>query len=114
MQYYLFNIFYIEKEQANFKTYNPLATLKSGNLTRIITKLGIKPEDKILTEFELSPFDVMVKLFSEIYAIRCDLFHGSADISDFDTNKLIDEANIVLQGFLGRLFDAKMSGGRVI
>lgn len=54
-------------------------------------------------DFSLPPFNVMTTLFMEIYDIRCKLFHGDADLADCENNKLIDEANVVLEGFFDRL-----------
>lgn len=112
IKFFLYNIFYVEPEKSQFETYNPLATLNSGNLTQIISKLKIKSTDKSLTTFALPTFEIMTALFMEVYEIRCNLFHGSSDLSDFSNNKLIDEANIVLKGFLERLFEANLSGNK--
>lgn len=110
IKYFLYNIFYIEPEKSKFETYNPLATLNSGNLTQIISKLKIESSDNTtLSTFRLPPFNIMSALFMNVYDIRCNLFHGNADLSDFENNKLIDEANIVLNDFLERLFTANLS-----
>ncbi len=109
IKYFLYNIFYIEPEKSQFETYNPLAALNNGNLTQIISKLKIKSSDKTLSTFILPPFEIMTALFMEVYDIRCNLFHGNADLSNFDNNKLIEEANVVLKGFLGRLFTTNLS-----
>ena len=112
IKYFLYNIFYIEPEKSQFETYNPLATLNNANLIQIISKLKIKSPDKTLTTFILPPFEIMTALFMEVYDIRCNLFHGNADLSDFDNNKLIEEANLVLRGFLERVFITTLSGNK--
>lgn len=109
IKYFLFNIFYIEPEKTIFETFNPLATLKSGNQTKLIAQLKINENDTILSTFKLPSIEVISNLFMAIYDIRCNLFHGNADLSDFDNNKLIDEANVVLKLFLERLFTANLS-----
>lgn len=109
IKYFLYNVFYIEPEKNQFETYNPLATLNSGNFKQIIFKLKIESTDEYLSTFKLPSFDVMAALFMEVYDIRCNLFHGNTDLSNSESNKLIDEANIVLKGFLERLFLAKLS-----
>jgi len=112
IKFFLFNIFYVKPEKSKFETFNPLATLKNGNLMQLINKLKIKSDDDVLKNYKLPSFDIVSKLFMEIYNIRCDLFHGSADLSDFNHNKLIDEANVVLKEFLERLFNANFSGNK--
>ena len=109
IMFFLYNIFFVESIKSNFETYNPFATLKSGQLTLLIDKFHIESNDEVLTTFRLPPFEILSKLFMEIYKLRCDLFHGSADLSDCNNYKLIDEANVVLKGFLERLFDTNLS-----
>lgn len=105
LKYFLFNIFYIEPEKKIFETFNPLATLKSGNKTKLIAQLKINENDTILSTFKLPSFEVISDLFMAIYDIRCNLFHGNANLSDFDNNKLIDEANVVLKCFLEKFLN---------
>lgn len=112
IKFFLFNIFYVKPEKSKFETFNPLATLKSGNLMQLINKLKIQSDDEVLKNNKLLPFDIVSKLFMEVYNIRCDLFHGSADLSDFNHNKLIDEANKVLKSFLEILFNTSFSGNK--
>ena len=100
IKYFLYQLFYIDEESNLFKTFNPLKTLESGKQFRLIEKL--KSED-FTEDFSLPPFNVMTTLFMEIYDIRCKLFHGDADLADCENNKLIDEANVVLEGFFDRL-----------
>lgn len=110
MKYYLYNIFYKEDvEKAYFVTFNPFATLKNGNRTSLLESLETKNKTKLdvaqyCENYELPPFDVMAALFAKIYLIRNSLFHGDSDLSGFKNKKLIEDANIVLKDFLGRLF----------
>lgn len=108
MKFFIYETLCVDKNQ-NFNTFNPLATLKSGNKTKIIEKLQIKTENDLLQKYELPHFQTISLLFDEIYDIRCNLFHGQADLSDRNNNLLIDEANIVLKDFLSRLFEKKLS-----
>lgn len=108
IKYFLYNMFFVESVKSRFVSYNPLATLKSGELTLLIKKIDIKPDDEILSTFKLPSFEILSKLFMEIYEIRCNLFHGGADLSDYNNNKLINEVNLVLKGFLERLFGSNL------
>lgn len=103
IKYFLYQLFYIDEESNLFKTFNPLKTLESGKQFRLIEKLKSKDSDNFTEDFSLPPFNVMITLFMEIYDIRCKLFHGDADLADCENNKLIDEANVVLEGFFDRL-----------
>ena len=106
IKYYLSCMLYTEKSSL-FYSFNPLSMLVRNHQTRLIEslktkyKLDIKDED--LTPTKLPSFLIMVALFMEIYDIRCDLFHGSADLSNSDKSELIKEANTVLDDFLSRL-----------
>lgn len=82
IKYFLYNIFFVESVKSNFETYNPFATLKSGQLTLLIDKVSIESNDEVLTTFKLPSFEILSKLFMVIYEVRCNLFHGSADLSD--------------------------------
>ena len=105
MRYFLYNFLYTGTKHKCFENYNPFATLQTYKQSRIIDKLKAK-NIKVFTEnYNLPAFDSLVALFEEIYDIRCNLFHGSADLSDFENNELLEEANIVLKDFLGRLFE---------
>lgn len=105
MRYFLYSYLYTEKKHECFKNYNPFATLQSCKQNRIIEKLKAKNVEVFSKDYDLPSFESLVALFEEIYDIRCNLFHGSSDLSDSTNNKLIDEANIVLKDFLKRLFD---------
>lgn len=112
VKYFLHSVLYTGSDADLFKTYNPLATLKSGKQMRLIEKLQTKQLAVPTKIFELPPFEVISALFMEIYDVRCNLFHGEADLSDFENNKLIDEANIVLKGFFDRLFGSNLLNGK--
>ena len=103
---FLYQLFYIDEESSLFKTFNPLKTLENGKQFRLIEKLKSKGFDNFTEDFSLPTFDVMTALFMEIYDIRCKLFHGDADLADYENNKLIDEANVVLKGLFDRLFES--------
>lgn len=105
IKYFLHQIFYTEDESSLFTTFNPLKTLESGKQFRLIEKLKSEGFDNFTEDFSLPTFDVMTALFMEIYDIRCKLFHGDADLSDYENNKLIDEANVVLKEFYDRLLE---------
>ena len=96
---------YIVTKDSNYMpTYNPFAQLNDMQCTELIgqTKLRLNGRtNKITFDQSQAPPSYTIKaLFSEIYDIRCKIFHGDESIYKFGARNLIDECNLVLERFL--------------
>lgn len=100
----------LNQNSACFSNYNPFAELnvchqnakhitKSGEI-ELIRRVREKQIDFDFDYSKKSSAEAVKALFLEIYEVRCDIFHGSADISDYETRELLEESNTVLKRFL--------------
>ena len=111
LKYFLYHTLYECTEHEYFETYNPFKLLKKAKKTQIISKLELEDNSSVFNEDILPPFEKIASLFMVIYKIRCNLFHGEADLQNYNSNFLIEEANIVLKSFMDRLFTSKINSG---
>ena len=109
MLFFLYSILFYEEEKEYFEDFNPFATLKSKNETYLLKKIKIYESKVFFQNHSLPDFSMIEKLFTEIYKIRCELFHGDTLLTDTNKRMEIEEANIVLKEFLNRLLQANIS-----
>ena len=106
MLFFLYSILFYEDEKEYFKDFNPFATLNSKNESYLLKKIKINESETFFQNHNLPDFSVIEKLFTEIYKIRCELFHGDTLLTETNKRMEIEEANIVLEEFLYRLLQA--------
>lgn len=103
MRYYLYNLFCLDVERVIFKDFNPFKMLNDCKKNQLLNQLGDVPKS-VFEKHVLPDYFILEKMFLVIYKLRCDLFHGDVNLSDYN-REIYDEANLVLKDFLGRLLE---------
>ena len=101
MRFYLFSILYLNDAKV-FADFNPFLMLRNCEKTQLIKRLSNLP-DSVFNSHDLPDYAVLERLFMEIYRLRCELFHGEINLSNYNRD-LYYEANMVLKDFFERLF----------
>lgn len=105
MRFYLFSLFYLDSEKQLFKDFNPFVMLRDCGKEKLIGRMKLDSLNTVFATHNLPDYCELENLFLVIYELRCDLFHGDVSLHDYDRG-LYEEANMVLQDFLKRLFEA--------
>ena len=97
---------YVSKAVFPWKEYNAYKLLKTGAFMEPVkdTRSG-EVKDYIKNESNLT-----IKLFLQIYQVRCNLFHGSKSMYLERNKELVTDSCIILEDFLKRVFEDK--GGK--
>ena len=97
----------IKSDAVCFSNYNPFAQLNTCNYTELIDRVKEKIGNVNLDYSEKSTEREIKCLFSEIYKIRCDIFHGSKNFTnDIELRRLIFACNEVFKRFFDFCFQA--------
>ena len=106
MRFYLFSLLYLNDEEV-FADFNPFVMLRDCKKKQLIELLH-NLSDSVFNSHNLPDFGALESLFLEIYKLRCELFHGEINLSNYNRD-LYDEANMVLKDFFERLFRKNLS-----
>lgn len=106
MRFYLFSTLYLDKETV-YEDFNPFVMLKGCNKKQLFKRLT-NLSDSVFVSHCLPNYEALESLFLEIYKLRCELFHGDINLSNYNRD-LYDEANMVLKDFFERLFRKNLS-----
>ena len=94
----------IQSDSVCFSNYNPFAELYTCKQLILIGRVQ-KKIGTVDTSYSKKSSDREVKvLFSEIYKVRCDIFHGNLNFTEFEQQKVIGECNTVFERFFDFYF----------